>query len=183
MPRIPYASIDEQPEAVRAIMGAAPINVVRMLANGSPAMFEGFVQYSGSFFTKSRLPADLREIAILRAGYLAGADYETWQHEAIARDVGLSDIQIGAVQDGGSHPDILSPAQQAVLDFADEVIVSVRATDRTLAEVRRHLENDQLIDLIMVTGLYMTVSRLLETTGVEREERPISAKFIDQALD
>lgn len=182
MPRIPYARPEDLEPGSRALLDAAPINVVRMLVDASPAVAQGFVGFSRAFFADSRLPADLREIAILRAGYVAGSDYETWQHESIARGVGLSDAQIAAVRAGGRHPDVLSPAQQSVLDLADEVITKVRAGDVALAEVRRHLTDDQVVDLIMVTGLYMMVSRLLETTGVERDEESVDAAFADSAF-
>ena len=58
----------------------------------------------------------------------------------------------------------------------------MRASDGILAEVRRHLADDQLVDLIMVTGTYMIVSRLLETTGVERERQSIDAAFANSAF-
>jgi 4-carboxymuconolactone decarboxylase len=178
MPRIPYARPEDLSSESRALLDAAPINVIRMLVNASPAVVQGFVGLSQAFFQGgSRLPADLREIAVLRAGYLADCDYETWQHESIARGSGLNDAQIDAVRRGGARPEVLSPVQQAVLDFAGEVILDVRAGDGTLAEVRRHLADDQVIDLIMVTGLYMTVSRLLETTGVQRDEQSVDAGF------
>jgi alkylhydroperoxidase family enzyme len=42
-----------------------------------------------------------------------------------------------------------------------------------LAAVRSHLSDQAVVDLILVIGLYMTVSRLLETTGVELDHAPI----------
>lgn len=182
MPRVPYARVEEMSPEIRALYDAAPINVVRMLANASPAVARNMLEFSGAIFRESRLPADLREIAILRAGYVVGSDYETWQHESIGRDAGLTDAQIDAVREGGRHPEVLSAAQQAVLDFAEEVIVDVRASDHTLTEVRRHCTDGQVVELLIVTGLYMTVSRLLETTGVERDEESIDAAFIGNAF-
>ena len=183
MPRIPYADPEALAPESRALLDAAPMNVIRMLVGASPAVSQGFVAFSRAFFQGgSRLPADLREIGILRAGKLAGSDYETWQHESIARGVGLTEDQITAVAQGDEHPGVLSPAQQAVLDFADEVVRDVRASDETLAEARRHLADDQVIDLILVTGLYMAVGRLIETTGVERDEESIDAGFTGSAF-
>lgn len=57
--------------------------------------------------------------------------------------------------------------------FADDVILNVRAGDATLAAVRSHLSDQAVVDLILVIGLYMTVSRLLETAGVELDQAPI----------
>ena len=60
-----------------------------------------------------------------------------------------------------------------MLDFADEVITKVRASDKTLAAVRAFLSDAMVIDMILVIGCYMTLSRLLETAGVELDEAPV----------
>ena len=52
-----------------------------------------------------------------------------------------------------------------------------RASSRrhaTLAAVRQQFCDRQVLDLIMLIGLYMTVCRLLETTGVEPDPIPPS---------
>ena len=169
MPRIPYAKPEDMTPEVRAAVEKAPINVMRMLAGTSPSVFEAYGKYAAAFFAPGGLPPDLRELAILRVGYLSHAAYETNGHETFARKVGLDDGHIAAIQHGGQHPDTLSPVQQAVLDFTEEVTLKVRASDAALEAVRKHLSDRQVLDLIMLIGLYMTVCRLLETTGVEAD--------------
>jgi hypothetical protein len=53
------------------------------------------------------------------------------------------------------------------------VVKNVRAGDGTLAAVRRHLDDTQVADLLIVTGFYMLVCRYLETTGVELDAEAI----------
>lgn len=178
MARIPYPELETLSASTRQMVEQMPLKVTHMLAGASPGVLEGMIAFSTAFYNgKTRLPADLREVAILRAGYIAGSAYETWQHEALSRDIGLSEEVIAAIKAGGKQP-ALTPAQQAVLDFADDFIVNVRASDATLDEVRRHLADDQLIDLMFVTGLYMTVSRFLETTGVEIDGVTVNSKMV-----
>ena len=43
--------------------------------------------------------------------------------------------------------------------------------------MRAFLTDRALVDLILVIGLYMTVSRLLETTGVELDQAPIDTEL------
>jgi alkylhydroperoxidase family enzyme len=173
MSRIPYADLTKVPAYIREAVAQTPSNVVRMMAGLSPPVYDGFAAFSSAMLSQSKLAPDLREIAILRAGYIAKARYETFQHEALARHVGLNDKQIEAVKVGGKHPGVLSDVQQAVLDFADDVIVNVRASDASLAAVRQHLSDQLVLELILVTGLYMAISRFLETTGVELDTQPI----------
>ena len=166
MPRIPYAD-------QASLADANPANVTRMLAVASPPVFRAMGDLGSAFIRGSALPPKLRELAILRVGYLSSAIYETWQHEALGRFVGLNDDQIAAIKAGDGNSPALDAAQRAVLAFVDDVVINVRASDATLAAVGKHLGDAQVVDLILVTGYYMTVSRLLETTGVELDAEPI----------
>jgi hypothetical protein len=70
----------------------------------------------------------------------------------------LADAGIDAIRAGRPDP-VLTPAQQAEMAFADDVVLNVRASDATLAAVRGFWSDRALVDLILVIGLYMTVSR------------------------
>ena len=176
MTRIPYPDPAKQSETVRATLARAPINIMKMVSNASEPVFNGFGQFSGAFYQPSELDPMLREVAILRVGYLSKSAYEIFHHEGLGRQIGLSDAQIAAIKAGKPDP-VLTPAQTAVMAFADDVIVNVRAGDATLAAVRQHLSDQALVDLILVIGLYMTVSRLLETAGVELDRAPIDTEL------
>jgi alkylhydroperoxidase family enzyme len=144
-----------------------------MLPGLSPGVYRGFTAFSGALFNGSDLSPQLREIAILRVGYLSNAAYEVFQHEAYARHVGLSDAQIEAIETGGDKAALLGPAGAAVLAFTDDLVLNVRPSDATLSGVRAHLSDALVLDLVLVVGAYMTVSRFLETTGIEIDDAPI----------
>jgi len=167
MSRIPYPNLAAVPADIRDIVSANPYNLTRMIAGASPAVVRGYLNFSFAFYEQSKLPGDLREVAILRIGYVTGAKYETFQHEAVARREGLGDAQIQAIKAGGMQPTVLTAAQQAVLDFAEDMTLNVRAGDATLSAVRQHLPDQLVLDLILVSGLYIGVCRFLETTGIE----------------
>jgi alkylhydroperoxidase family enzyme len=178
MARIPYPDPSALTAELRDYLERGNnMNILRMLSNASPAVFEGFNRLSQGLMIRSPLDAQLREVAILRVGYLSKAAYEIYHHEAIGRAVGLSDEQLRAVERGVADP-ILTPAQQAIMRFADDVVLNVRAGDATLAEARKYLDDSALVDLIMVIGCYMMVARLLETTGVEIDELPLSLRTL-----
>ena len=176
MTRIPYPDPATLSPTVRATLERAPINIMRMVSHASEAVFNGFGQFSGGFYQPSDLDPILREVAILRVGYLSKSAYEVFHHEGLGRQIGLTDAQIDAIRAGKANP-VLTPAQSAVMAFADDVILNVRAGDATLAAVRAFLTDRALVDLILVIGLYMTVSRLLETTGVELDQAPIDTEL------
>lgn len=176
MPRIPYADLEKAPPSVKASVASAPINIVRMMAGASPAVFEGFGKFSGAFYGASSLSPELRETAILRVGYVSNTRYETFQHEPSARLAGLTDGQIEAIRHGGEHPGTLSPAQQAIVGFTDDVLKNVHPSDASLVALRAHLSDVQVLDLTLLIGLYMMVCRFLETTGVELDKSALDWK-------
>ena len=174
MSRIPYPDPQTLPAWMRKIVTENPANVTRMLAGASEAVFKGFAGLSSAFtLGGSPLDAKLREIAILRVGYLSNAAYEVFQHEAAARHVGLTDEQIAAIKAGGEAASVLGEAGAAVLVYVDDLVKNVRPGDATLAGVRKHLSDTEVIDLTLVSGMYMMVSRFLETTGIEIDDTAI----------
>jgi alkylhydroperoxidase family enzyme len=171
MPRIAYRDPAELSDEGRAKLGEVPANVTRMLAVASERVFIQIGDVGSALIKGSSLPPQLRELAILRVGYLSGSRYETFQHEALGRYVGLSEDQLAAIKAGDRTA--LGEVGAAVLEFVDDVVKNVRASDATLAAVRYHLDDTQVADLILVTGFYMLICRYLETTGVDLDAETI----------
>lgn len=178
MPRIPYPDAEKMDVEVRAMVDKAALNPLRMYAHCTPSALLDFVGFTSTFFTTSRLAVDLRQVAILRVACICHSTYVRLQHEALCREVGLSEAAIAAVKIGGPHEAVLTPAQQAVLNFSDDFIQATVASDAVLAGVRAYLDDQQLMDLMMVIGAYMLMSRIIETTGVELDEQVLSTSFI-----
>jgi 4-carboxymuconolactone decarboxylase len=173
MPRLPYPDAATLPDDLRARLSGSPPNVVRMMVGASPGVSRGFSAFSRSLFTETALSPQLREIAILRVGYLSNSAYEVFQHEAYARHVGLSEAQIEAIREGGDKSALLGEAGAAVLAFTDDLVRNVRPSDASLERVRAHLADNLVIDLTFVVGAYLAVTRFLETTGIEIDSDPI----------
>ena len=54
----------------------------------------------------------------------------------------------------------------------------MKAGDATLASVRKLLSDKQVLDLTLLIGLYMMVSRFLETSGVELDSSALDWKHL-----
>ncbi len=155
-------------------MAKAPANSIRVLGVASEGVFGGMMQFNSAFYTDTKLEPVLREVAILRIGYLSNSRYQLTQHESAARLLKFSDQQLAAIKAGGKHPGTLTDAQQAVLDFTDDVVKNVRAGDASFNAVRKHVDDQTLVDLILLIGCYMTMSRVLETTDVPVEDTALN---------
>jgi 4-carboxymuconolactone decarboxylase len=165
----------------RAAIGEHPANVSRMLATASGPVFHAVSAVGSALINGSALPPNIRELAILRVGYISKSRYETFQHEALARHVGMSEAEIAAIQAGDAKAPALTAAQSAALEFVEDIVANVRASERSLDGLRQHLSDAEVVDLIAVTGFYMLICRLLETTGVELDSDPIDWNTIAEA--
>jgi len=171
MARIPYFDVENASGRHAEFLEKLKphLNVYRMLAN-SEAGVKGFTRMGNALLHRCELDAQLRELAILRVGRLSRAAYEVFQHERIAREVGVEDGKIAALRDATVEAPAFTDHEKAVLRFTDDVVRSVRASDRNLKAVQAFLSPGAVIELTLTIGYYMMVCRLLETTGVEGEE-------------
>jgi len=169
MARIPYADPDAfSAETAALIDKLAPLNIFRMLAH-APGTLRPFVGLGTAFLFEGTLDPVTRECAILRVGYLSDAGYETAQHEKIGRDLGMSDALIEAVKAGPAAPG-LSFEQRIALVFTDDIVANVKAGAASFDPVLAHFGPDGAVELTLVIGYYMMVSRFLETFEVDIEE-------------
>jgi 4-carboxymuconolactone decarboxylase len=171
MPRIPYYDVDQATGRHAEFLGKLKphLNIYRMLAN-SENVLKGFVRMGNALLYRCELDPTLRELAILRVGRLSRAAYEIFQHERIAREVGVDEAKIAALRDATIEAPAFSDNDKAVLRFTDDVVRNVRASDRTLKAVQAFLSASALVELTLTIGYYMMVCRFLETTGVDGEE-------------
>jgi len=171
MPRIPYYDVEQATGKHAEFLGKLKphLNIFRMLANSEYGL-KGFVRMGNGLLHRCELEPQLREIAILRVGRLSRAAYEVFQHERIAREVGVDDGKIAALRDATVAAPAFTDHEMAVLRFTDDVVRNVRASDKNLKAVQAFLSPGAVIELTLTIGYYMMVCRLLETTGVEGEE-------------
>ena len=145
------------------------LNVARMIANSSDAVFQNFSRLGNSLMTRGKLDKKLRELAILRNGRVCGSLYEHTQHVPIAKSTGLTDEQVAAI-DNWESATCFNELERLVLRFTDEVARNVKGTRATLEALKKHLGPGEIVELIMAIGFWGMVARILETTEVELED-------------
>jgi alkylhydroperoxidase family enzyme len=169
MARIPYFDMAQAPEAYQALLsGRPPLNLYRMLPHAGPALAQGFLGMGGALLRENQIDSQLREIAILRVGILSQASYEVHQHKRVARNVGLSDAKIAALE-VGADTSVFNELERLVLQFTDVVFHDVKAPDELFNAVSSRLGFRQTAELVLTIGFYMLVSRFLENFEVDIE--------------
>ncbi len=119
----------------------------------------------------ARLAARLRELAIMRIGWLCGCDYEWAQHWRIARGLGVSEADLLAVREGPSHPSF-GPSEQAVLAATDEIVTSGSLSPGTWDACVQHLgsEPDVLLELVAAIATWRMVASVLLSLEVPLDD-------------
>jgi alkylhydroperoxidase family enzyme len=140
------------------------LNIYRALSH-SPEALRRFMKFGRYFLAEGKLDPKLREVAILRAGFLCRAPYEVSQHISFGRRVGLTDDQIRAL----AHPEggPFDERERAIIAYATEMTDGAQVSDATHAAVASFLDDEQVVELTMVVGFYNLVSRTLNALRVE----------------
>jgi alkylhydroperoxidase family enzyme len=140
------------------------LNIFRALSH-SPEALRRFMKFGSYFLDEGKLDPKLRELAILRAGYLCRAPYEVSQHVSFGRRVGLSDSQIRGVAEP-NHA-LFAPKEMAVLAFAGELTSGARVSDAAYSAVAEFLNDEEIVELILVIGYYNMVSRAQRAVDID----------------
>jgi 4-carboxymuconolactone decarboxylase len=164
---VAYPDLATLPAELRdAITSRGSINVYRMVAH-SPGLAPAFLEFASAVFQANSLPADLRELAILRVGHTYGAAYEVHHHENIARWTGLSESAMSAAATGDSEG--LPDEEVAILHWTDQLLANHTLTDDEREAVLQRFSVSQLADLVLSVSFYQLVCNFLNTFEVTTE--------------
>src|SRR5690349_18361574 len=127
MALLPYVDESKASDKTREILGNTPrkLNVARMIANASDAVFQNFSRLGNSLMTRGKLDKKLREIAILRNARVCNSVYEYTQHVPIAKAAGVTDQQIASLDNWG-NANCFNDIERLVLRLTDEVARNVK---------------------------------------------------------
>ena len=172
MARIPDIEEKDHPELapliarIRAERGKL-LDLYKVLLH-SPAVMEGWLGLFTAIRQKTKLGGRYRELAILRVAILNCANYEFEAHLPFALLEGFTDKQIAALDDWQASP-LYDAAERAVLAYTDAMTREIRVADDLFAEVQKHFDTQDLVELTATIAGYNLVSRFLEAMQVHRQ--------------
>ena len=122
-----------------------------------------FVRYETS------LPTRLSELAILVCARFMDCQVEWSLHQQSALDGGLGGSVIEAIRDR-QPPRFTADDEQAVFDFASELLATRYVSDNVFARARDLLEDAQIVELTGLIGYYCSVAMTLNAFEVPLPE-------------
>ncbi len=144
------------------------LNVFGTIAH-HPVLMRKWLVFATYVLTKSSLDPHLRELVVLRVGWLCGAPYEWGQHIVVGRTVGVTDAEVARVA-AGPDADGWTAIEAAALRATDELHSRSTITDPTWATLAGVLSEQQILDLVFLVGEYHLVSFALNACRVRRDD-------------
>jgi alkylhydroperoxidase family enzyme len=168
MARLPYLEPDQVAPEYRDML-KRNTNLHKLLVN-SPDMARAFNGVGNFIRFKSKLDPRLRELAILQVGWLEQSEYEFTHHVQIGREFGVTDADVAALMaETEGKPSGLEPLAKAILKGAREMARQLAMSEATFAEIKRHLSDEEMVDLVLTIAFYCGVVRVLATMQIDNE--------------
>jgi len=166
-PLAPHGYTDEQSSVVGGREASInTLNLTRTLVQ-HPSLFRSWMPFAEYMGLRSILPARDREIFVLRIISLCDSAYETSHHLFIAQKIGLTREEIVAAQEGDAT---LSSFEQVLVRAADELVRDHCISDPTWGSLAERYTPRQLIELVYTGGMYMVLSVVTNSLGIQPEE-------------
>jgi 4-carboxymuconolactone decarboxylase len=125
----------------------------------SPVMADRTLKLLDYLRFNTSVPRKLNEFAILIQARLWTSQIEWYVHYPLAIKAGLPE-PVGADLKKGKRPASMQPDEAAVYDLCMELSTKHVASDATFKRAREVFSEQQIVDLIMVSGTYASVAML-----------------------
>jgi len=172
-PRVPLLPVGEA-KAAADEAGVpnymAELVIFQVLLN-HPTLARALNDLLATMLWHGKLDTRLRELAIMRIGWLTASDYEWTQHWRVALRLGVSADDLVGVQNWQAHSGF-GPVERAVLAAADDVVRDGAVSADSWAACERELGPDPavLIELVTAIGAWRMIASILHSLKVPLED-------------
>lgn len=168
----------EKLKTVEAMLGFVPNSTLIMARH--PALLAAFQQLAAAALGPGRVDAGLKILVGHVASRAAGCRYCIAHTAHIAERRHVPAEKIEAVWDF-ERSALFAPAERAALAFAQAAAAVPNAVeDGDYAELKKHFDQEQIVELLGVVALYGFLNRWNDSLGTPLESQP--REFAEQHL-
>lgn len=178
---LPADQWDEATQRALSLMRGADTNNALSTLARHPALAKAFLRFNVHLLSSSTLPARIRELAILRVAHRRQCAYEWSHHVRMAKDEGITDDQIAAVQRGadGDGDGVFDAFDRTVIVGVDELEENSQISDHTWAALGERLNDQQRMDFVFTVGCYALLAMAFNTFGIQLEHPTTAATNVE----
>lgn len=133
-------------------------------------LFWGWLHFAGRLMPGGRLPRADTELAILRVAHLCDSPYELAHHRHLGRRSGLDDAAVERVLAEGPAGAGWAPRQRALLVAVDALHHDRDLDDAAWAELRRHVDECQAVELCQLVGHYEMLATTIRALRIPADK-------------
>ena len=139
------------------------VSLLYQVLLNSPTLAQGWEQLLTAVRNKSSLPADVREMVILRVAVLNRAPYEFEAHVPHALKAGIPQAKIDGLRaiEGLQKNEAYSRQERDVMALTDTMTRDIDVPDAIFSAAKAHFNDQQMTDLVATIAAYNMVSRFL----------------------
>ena len=168
--RVPLVQPGTRPELVevenRIMQERGRVSLLYQVLLNSGPIASGWERMLTAVRNQTGVPADLRELMILRVAVLNGASFEFDAHVPHAERAGVSNEKINAVWKV-PLPDVFTPSEQLVLELTDAMTRDIVVPESLMDRLRQQFDPKGIVEVVATVAAYNMVSRLLVALNVE----------------
>lgn len=169
VPRLPLAEAKAAADEAGVPDYMAELNIFQVLLN-HPLLARTVNDLLASMLWHGELDPRLRELVIMRIGWLTASDYEWTQHWRVASGLGVSTDDLLGVREWWQHNGF-GPAERAVLAATDDMVRTGAVSAESWEVCRRELKTDAaLLELVTAIGAWRMIASILESLAVPLED-------------
>ena len=151
----------------KIMQGAPPLLLFRTVAR-NPRVLRRFL--AGGLLDRGSISLRLRELMILRTCALCGAEYEWGVHvDAFGAKAAWTSEELRSTVRGGPADACWRGEEACVIRLADELHATSGVAEEAWKEASAAFAPEQLIELVLLAGLYHAVSFMVNAFGVQHE--------------
>lgn len=156
-------------ERIRGARRGRLINVYKLLLH-NPAIAEAWFALNNAVRWQTALDGRLRELLIIRIGYLCDAPYIIRQHvPALAQAEGITPEACEALRNW-PESELFDPRERIALEYTDALTRFTRASDPLLAGMKAFFTERQIVEVTVLIGAYNMHARVLNGLDLDLEQ-------------
>ncbi len=146
--------------------GVAPLKLFRTMAR-NPRVLQRM--FAGSFLDQGGITLRERELVILRTCFRCNCEYEWGVHVAFFSErAALSKADVAATLKNDLQA--LAGNEVLIIKLVDQLHDHAQVADELWTALARHYSDEQLLELVALTGYYHTISFIANAAEVQGEE-------------
>ena len=124
------------------------------------------------------LGVQIKALAILKTSMLNGCNYCIGHNTQLGRAVGFSDEKIQALEGDYQNSDLFAPDEIAAIAWAECLTLrTYREKPEVMAELKKHFNNEQVVEITMVSGFFNFWNRFTDSFEIDIEDNPAMTLF------